>query len=275
MATHVEILTVDASNVGQYGFFCYKSKPKAEGYRRKLAWLERRFAEGMTIKIVREDKRSVGFLEYIPGQYAWRAVQAPDYLMIHCLWVVGRAKKKGYGSLLLRECLRDAREMRMQGVAMVTSQGNWLASSSLLLRNGFEVVDRAPPKFELVVKRFVEAPAPALSYDWERRLRLCGSGLTVFRSDQCPYLESAVRVALDVFRSDQCPYLESAVRVALEAAGEAGVDARVVHLKSAQDVQALSPSSYGVFGLVYNGRLLSYHLMGKKELLKRLGQSLV
>jgi hypothetical protein len=174
--------------------------------------------------------------------------------MIHCIWVVGRAKKKGYGSLLLHECLRDAREMEMQGVAMVTSRGNWLASSTLLLRNGFEVVDRAPPKFELVVKRFVEAPSPAFSYDWERRLRLCDSGLTVFRSDQCPYLESAVRVAL-------------------EAAAEAGVDARVVHLNSAQDVRALSPSPYGVFTLVYNGRLLSYHLLGKKELLKRLGQS--
>ncbi len=251
----MEIITVDGSNVGEYGFFCYKSKPKAEGYRRKLAWLEQRFEEGMGIKIVREGKRSVGFLEYIPGQHAWRAVQAPGYLMVHCIWVVGRAKGKGYGSLLLGECLRDAREMEMQGVTMVTSQRNWLASSALLLRNGFEVVDQAPPEFELVVKRFVDGPAPSFPRDWEQRLRNHGPGLTVFRSDQCPYLVSAVRVAL-------------------EAAAEVGIEARVVELKSAQDVRALCPSPYGVFSLVHNGELLSYHLLGKKELLRRLRQSM-
>ncbi len=251
--TNVQILTVDASNVGQHGFFCYKSKPKAEGYGRKLAWLEQRFAEGLRIKIVREGKRSVGFLEYIPWQHAWRAVEAPGYLMVHCIWVVGRAKEKGYGSLLLDECLKDAREMHMRGVAMVTSRGNWLASSNLMLRNGFEIVDQAPPKFELVVKRFMDGPTPAFPRDWEQRLNLHRSGLTVFRSDQCPYLVSAVRAAV-------------------ESAAEAGVGVRVVELKSAQDVRALSPSPYGVFSLVFNGELLSYHLLGKKELLRRLGE---
>ncbi len=254
MGTHAEIVTVDAGNVGQYGFFCYKSKPKAVGYGRKLAWLGQRFAEGLRIKSVREGKRSVGFLEYVLGQHAWRAVEAHDYLVVHCIWVVGRAKGKGYGSLLLGECLRDAQEMELRGVAMVTSRGNWLASSTLLLRNGFEVVDQAPPKFELVVKRLVDGPVPAFAQDWEQRLERYGSGLTVFRSDQCPYLQSAVRVAL-------------------EAAAEAGVEARVVQLRSAQDVRSLSPSPYGVFSLVYNGELLSYHLLGKKELLRRLGES--
>jgi hypothetical protein len=38
----VKIITVDATNVAQQGFFCYKSKPKTEGYRRKLAWLNSR-----------------------------------------------------------------------------------------------------------------------------------------------------------------------------------------------------------------------------------------
>ena len=71
-------------------------KPKAEGYSRKLTWLKNRFSEGMKIKIVYENGRSVGFIEYIPGESAWRAVNADNYLVIHCIGVVGRGKKKGY-----------------------------------------------------------------------------------------------------------------------------------------------------------------------------------
>lgn len=33
MNDNVRIVTVDATNVEQEGFFCYKSKPKSEGYR--------------------------------------------------------------------------------------------------------------------------------------------------------------------------------------------------------------------------------------------------
>lgn len=37
------------------------------GYGQKLDWLRQRFAEGMRLKIVYEGKRSVGFIEYLPG----------------------------------------------------------------------------------------------------------------------------------------------------------------------------------------------------------------
>jgi ribosomal protein S18 acetylase RimI-like enzyme len=251
MADQVAIVTVDAANVHEHGFFCYKSKPKAVGYRRKLDWLQSRFAEGLVIKIVSEGERSVGFIEYIPGEYAWRAVHAPDYMVIHCLWVVGQGKGKGHGSRLLEACVEDARQAGLAGVAMLASRGNWLAGSKLFLRHGFELVGQAPPAFELLVKRFGAAPPPTLPDDWDERLRRYGAGLTIFFSDQCPYLEDAVANAV--------------------AAGhEAGVETQVVELQSARQVRELSPSPYGVFGIVYDGRLLSYHSLGQKELLHRL-----
>jgi len=120
MAAQVEIVTVDAANVGQRGFFCYKSKPKAVGYRRKLDWLQSRFAEGLVIKIASEDGRSVGFIEYMPGEYAWRAVHAPDYMVIHCLMIAKRQfKGKGYGALLVEDCVAEAKRAKMAGVAVV------------------------------------------------------------------------------------------------------------------------------------------------------------
>jgi GNAT superfamily N-acetyltransferase len=255
MNSTVEIVGVDATNVAEHGFFCYKSKPKSEGYRRKLDWLGQRFSEGMKIRIAHEDGRSVGFIEYIPGEFAWRAVKAKDYMVIHCLWVVGRAKGKGYGGRLLEECIEDARKMGKHGVAMVTSSSTWLAGKELLLKHGFEAVDEAPLPFELLVYRFGEAPSPSFPQDWDERLGRNSAGLTVFRSDQCPYLEDAVNSAL-------------------ETAAEKGIPAQVVELESCKEAQSLAPSPYGVFNLVYDGELLSYKYELKKDLLKLLDQRL-
>jgi GNAT superfamily N-acetyltransferase len=252
MSADVEIVSVDAANVAEHGFFCFKSKHKSEGYRRKLDWLTRRFSEGMRLKIVYEDGRQVGFIEYIPGEFAWRAVRADGYLVIHCLWVVGRGKKKGYGSRLLNACVEDARRLHKHGVVMVTRKGGFLAGKKLFLKHGFEVVDHAPPAFDLLVKRFSDGPLPAFPRDWAERAERYGPGLTVIRSDQCPYLDDAVNTVA-------------------ETAGETGMQFQVVELQSSQEVQEAAPSAYGVFSIVYDGELLSFHPVGKKELLKRLG----
>lgn len=48
----IGIISVDADNLDQHGFFCYMSKRKAPGYKQKRDWLEARFAEGLKIKMV-------------------------------------------------------------------------------------------------------------------------------------------------------------------------------------------------------------------------------
>ena len=243
-----KIISVDVDNVENERFFCYKSKPKTPGYQKKLAWLKARFDEGMRIKILYEGKRSFGFIEYLPGEHAWRAVHAPGYMFIHCIWVVGKGKGKGFGSRLLAECIRDACLDGKYGVAMVTSSRVWLMDKPLLIKNGFMEVDHAPPSFDLVVLKFDQsAPDPTFPTDWEARAARCGEGLTVFRSDQCPYIEDATQAVVD-------------------AGTEAGVETRVVALNSAQEVRDTAPSAYGLFNIVYNGQLYSYYL--KKDLLR-------
>ena len=43
----VELIEVTRENVDKTGFFCYMSKKKSEGHRRKLKWVEERLAEGI------------------------------------------------------------------------------------------------------------------------------------------------------------------------------------------------------------------------------------
>jgi GNAT superfamily N-acetyltransferase len=247
VSSSYEIVTVDETNVDEHGFFCYKSKPKSEGYQNKLDWLRGRLAEGLRIKILYEEGRSVGFIEYIPGEFTWRVVDAPNYLVIHCLWVVGRGKKKGYGTRLLEECEEHARQQGKSGVVMVSSRGNWLASEKVFLRNGFSEIGSAPPSFKLLVRQFDGSPQPAFPEDWEYRLAQYSPGATILYADQCPYMPNAVQYAVDQFAAR-------------------GMQARVIRLEDSAEVRAKSPTAYGVFAVVVDGRLLSYHYLGTKEL---------
>jgi L-amino acid N-acyltransferase YncA len=240
----VTIIDVDRSNVDESGFFCYMSKRKSEGYLRKLAWVKARLDEGLRIKLLKLPER--GFIEYIPGEKAWRAVRAKGWMVIHCLWVVGRSKGRGLGSLLVDECVKDARKAGMSGVAMVTTEGNWLSGRKILEKHGFEAVDAAPPSFTLMAKPFKTGPRPSFPKDWEARAARFGPGLTVLRTDQCPYLPDAVANLM-------------------KAAARKRIKARVVELRTAREVQALSPSPYGAFNIVLDGRLAGYHYLLEED----------
>ena len=237
---------VTLQNIDSTGFFCYMSKKKSEGYARKLAWLKARLAEGMRIKMLNLPER--GFIEYIPGSSAWRAIRADGYMVIHCIWVVGKSKGRGLGRRLLEECLADARSRNMNGVAMVTSEKTWLADKALLVRNGFECVDTAPPAFSLMVRKFGKHPSPSFAGGWEKKAAACGDGLTIFRTDQCPYIVDAVSLSA-------------------ECAKKAGRRHRIVSLESRDELMERSPSAYGVFGMVLDGEMLSYHYLLEKDLL--------
>jgi hypothetical protein len=49
-------------------------------------------------------------------------------------------------------------------------------------------------------------------------------------------------------------------------AEEMGIQQRVVEFSSSQEARELSPSAYGTMGIVYDGRLLSYHYLNKERL---------
>jgi N-acetylglutamate synthase-like GNAT family acetyltransferase len=242
--TTPKIIEVTAENVEETGFFCFMSKRKSEGFQRKLKWLKDRFAEGMRIKMFELPER--GFIEYLPGEYAWRAVNASGYMFIHCLWVVGKSRGKGLANILLDECIEDAQALGMNGVAMVTSERVWLMGKKLLQKKGFESVEEIPP-FNLMVKKFKEAPSPSFTHDWEQKARRYGPGLTIIRTDQCPYMPDATNAVVEFAR-------------------EKGIACQVVELGSCQEIRDWAPSPYGVFSIIYNGSLLAYHYLLPKDL---------
>ena len=220
--------------------------------------MRRRFDEGLRYLLFRNEQgKPLGFLEYVPGEYAWRPVEAKGWLFVHCLWVYPLGQKVGgLGGRLIRACLDEARAAGAAGVAAMVSDGPWMSGKAVFLRHGFEVVAEAD-RFQLVVNRLKKGPAP--------RFRDIGANLAKYRG-------------LHVVYAPQCPMVPKSVSDLAEMAAEHGLKLRVTVLDTARLAQQ-APSLYGVFNLVWNGRLLSDHYVSKgrfrnilrKEILKEPG----
>lgn len=105
-------------NVCKFGLCGYKD-PKKGGFPEKYEWLKKRFQEGLTIKTVYSQKDGMqGMIEYIPGRYCWRPVEATDYMFIHCIFVGFKKiyKNNGFGSSLIAECENDAKKLKLKGL---------------------------------------------------------------------------------------------------------------------------------------------------------------
>ncbi len=245
----VEIIDVNAENVNKYGFFCMRSKPKSDGYQNKLRWLKGRFKEGLKLKIIQENGRQKGFIEYIPGKYTWRAINAKEYMVIHCFWIVGKNKEKGFGSRLLDECIRDAKKLNLCGVVLVTSEKGWLPNKLFFEKKGFDLVDEVG-EFELMAQLFKGKIAPSF-YDWQETAKEYNNGITVFKSDQCPFIQDGV--------------------INLKAAAhELGENVNIIELDDYDMAQQKSPTPFGVFTVIYNGEIITYHPETKNKFMKLL-----
>ena len=161
-----------------------------EGRIQKVCWLREHLAMGAHAKVLlRPDQRQCGYIEYVPGEYAWRAVRASGYLFIHCVWTLYKdLQHKGYANRMLQACMQDARETGRKGVAVVAREGPWLAGPDLFVKNGLTVTDTAPPDYQLLVwKADADAAEPCFQGGWEGKLERYGKGLTLIRASQCPH----------------------------------------------------------------------------------------
>jgi GNAT superfamily N-acetyltransferase len=236
------IVDVTAANLSARSQAVCFINPKHEHYGLKIGWLKKRFQEGLRIKLlyVPGEDRPAAFLEYVPGEFAWRAVQAAGYLFIHCLWVYSRERRgKGLASALLEDALREAQDLGKAGLAVIASEGPFMASPAVFLKNGFAQAD-ASGGYRLLVKtaaRASRAPLPKFA-DWKERL--------------------ASYKGWHIVYSKQCPWVARFVEEVKSDAARLGVRLKIHEIKSAAEAQR-APSVYAVFNLIRDGRLLADH----------------
>ncbi len=232
---------VGPENLSDCGIGCI-ANPKHEGHEPKVDWLQERFAEGLRFLLFRDGKgKPLAFLEYVPGEYAWRPVDAEGWLFVHCLWVYRKGQAVGgLGSRLIQACIEEARQAGARGVAAMVSDGPWMAGKEVFLKSGFKQIEERD-RFQLVYHQLGKGPAPR------------------FRDISTKW---AKHPGLHIVYSAQCPYLPKSVNDLSAMASENGLEVKVTVLGSAREAQN-APSYYGVFNLLWNGRLLADHYVSK------------
>lgn len=245
--TEIKIIDTNIDNIQDYGFCSYKSV-KTSGYPEKLSWLRERYKEGLRIKILYSERDGPqGMIEYIPGEYCWRPVDSVGYMFIHCVFVGYKKtyKGKGYGSLLIDECIKDAKKAKMFGVAVVTRKGSFMVGKHVFLKKGFGLADQADPDFELLALKFEDnIKPPKFKPGLENRVSKYKKELTIIRADQCPYTVKNVN------------------EIMTTSENEFKIKAQVINLKSHKEARN-SPCPFGSFCIIYKGKIVAHHPISK------------
>lgn len=236
----IQIIDLTPDNIADYGVCGYRDVKKHLELRRKIDWFNKYYPKGLRIKIINSKTGGYqGMLEYIPGEYAHRPVHAAGYMFIHCIWIgfKNEYKGKGYASLLIDECIKDAKSSNMQGVAVVTRKGPFMARKDIFLKKGFSLVDEAKPDFELMVLKFdLKTTDPEFIKSTTGKYN---NGLTIIRSPQCPYSVKNVDAII-------------------ETAKKMDINTHLVELEDAKSAQNI-PCAFGTFCIIYNNEVLSHH----------------
>jgi len=138
----MKIVNVTPENVQDQTLFCIKDINKP-GFDSKRKWFEKRFKEGLQLKILKDDSdKMVGFIEYIPAEDAWRPIDANNFMFIHCLVVYSKKDRNhGYGSILINEAIKEAKKRKLSGLCTMSSKGAWIANKDIFQKNEFTEVD--------------------------------------------------------------------------------------------------------------------------------------
>ena len=110
-----ELIEINRENISAYPQVICFINPKDPTFKLKVDWLEQRFAEELHITALKTEgaPKIAGFIEYVPGEFAWRAVDCKGYMFIHCLWVSSKSDRdKGFGSAMVNHVAGKAKEGR-------------------------------------------------------------------------------------------------------------------------------------------------------------------
>lgn len=248
---NLRIIRVTPENIDEFGIFCLKNR-KIQGFQDKMKWFNQNFKNGLRLKILMDEyDNQIGFIEYIPIEYAWRPVAGSNCMFIHCIYIYKNDDKhNGYASMLINDCIEDAYNENMAGVSVLTSEGTWLAGKDVFLKNDFKSVD-SKDRFDLLCYKFKEDTHYPEIINWESHLNEY-HGWHLLYSDQCPMHEKAA---------------ESLYNTALDY----NFHLEITKLESPEEIRK-APTGFGVFSLIHDGKLLADHYISAtrfKNILKK------
>ncbi|MFV0363720.1 MAG: GNAT family N-acetyltransferase [Suipraeoptans sp.] len=190
---NADFINITTENLADEHLCCIiRSKKSHPGIDAKRQWLSDRLKEGHVFRKL--NAKATVFIEYAPLETAWVPITCDNYYYIHCLWVLGEYRGKGYAKSLLEYCLADAKEKGKSGVCMLGAkkQKTWLSDQSFVKKFGFEVVDTTENGYELLALSF-DGTKPKFAQNAKNE-RIQNKELTIYYDMQCPYIYQCIEM---------------------------------------------------------------------------------
>lgn len=182
-------ITLTPQNIAGEHICCgFSDKKLIAGYQAKKDLMAARYPQGYRFRKLAA--RGKVFIEYVPAEFAWAPVVAPEHVFIHCFWVSGQFKGRGHARALLDCCEKESKGKRGIVAVVADRKKPFLSDKSFYIAQGFEVCDTAPPYFELLIKPLGRGGLSPRFAD-SVRTGACKSktDLSLFYSNQCPFPE--------------------------------------------------------------------------------------
>jgi GNAT superfamily N-acetyltransferase len=236
-----QLVELTHDNLDAEGIYCIKDS-KSEGSISKRAWYKKEFEFGLKIFIAKNHQgKQIGFIEAVPAEFAWRPVSAPELMFIQCLVVFSKEFRNAkLASALIRKVEEYAIYSNKKGLCTLSSNGPWMANSSVFLKNEFEIVDILD-RFELCFKAFDLISQKPRILDFESKQKDYNGWHLLY--------------------SNQCPWHQKSVHDLKSYSIEIGLHLNVYEIRRQEAQQG--PSGFGTFSLLHNGKLLADHYISK------------
>lgn len=240
----MKIVNITPENAYEHSFFCIKNV-KEPGFEAKQDWFEKSVKEGLKLKVIyADDGKQIGFIEYVPSEFAWRPIDAEGYLFIQCIMVYpNKYRESGAATRLINECIGEAKEKGLNGVCTFASQGPWMATKKLFQKSDFKKIAQKG-RFELMVFKLKENTPDPVFIDWEAELEKYKGWNLIY--------------------ADQCPWHKKGVDALVKFASGRGMNLKVKKVETSAEAKKM-PGGFGVFALIKDGKLLEDHYISKRR----------
>ena len=247
-----EFIKITEDNIEKEHLCCIiREKKPHPGMKKKRAWLLNRLKDGHVF--LKLNEKATVFIEYEPIETAWVPISGRRYLYIHCLWVLGEYKGKGYGTELMKYAIADAKAQGKAGLCMLGAkkQKAWFSDQSFAEKFGFAEIDSTPDGYKLF----------ALSFDKNAEKSALPSFTPGARLGKIANKEPTI------FYTPQCPYTYQAIENAKKACEKLHLPLIINEVKTSEEAKEL-PCAFNNFALFFNGIFQTPNLPDEKTLLK-------
>ncbi len=230
------VITVSPPNLERTGFLTLEQGLAGPSRSTRRDWLLERLSEGMQVRMLRPPLR--GFVEFAPCRVSWQPLICQnDCVVIERLEVeAGPPPAVGLG-ILLRAVEEWAGYYGFSAILAPMRPDRGI-SARRLSENGFDLVDHTVGDTGLWM-RVLHGPIalPQLPQNWAARAAALGAGLVVQSGGQC----------------DERRQLAENL---IERAEDAGLSARIDHLRTAEEARARLVRPDTLFAAILDGEVI-------------------